>query len=92
MLKVTLQYQDSYGAGDGKKVFMILTRNKIPIMKTKDFISKVRLTALFKDYDEVQTVLYQLNSNCSYEVRLVNYKKIKDKKVKVKKTKEEPKL
>jgi hypothetical protein len=39
MLKVTLQYQDSYGAGDGKKVFMILTRNKIPIMKTKDFIN-----------------------------------------------------
>jgi hypothetical protein len=87
MLKAILQYQDTYGSGDEKRVYMLLTKNKIPIIKTEGFVSCNKLTAVFKDYDELQAVLYQLNNTCHYAVRLVSYKKIKDKKVKTKKTK-----
>lgn len=88
MLKAILQYQDDYGSGDEKRVYLALTRNKIPIIKTVGYVSSSKLTAVFKDYDELQAVLYQLNNTCHYAVKLVSYKKIKDKKIKVKKTKE----
>ena len=89
MLKAILQYQDTCGTGDEKLVYMVLTKNKIPIIKTVAFVGSIRLTALFKDYNELQAALYQLNNTCHYAVRLVSYKKVKDKKVKVKKTKED---
>ena len=88
MLKAILQYQDTNSTGDEKRVYMLLTQNKIPIIKTEGFVTCNKLTAVFKDYDELQAVLYQLNNICHYAVKLVRYKKIKDKKVKTKKTKE----
>ena len=79
MLKVVLKYTDNLQ--DGKNVIRTLTENKILILKTCSPIFSInpRITVLFKDYNELQSVLHQLNCNCSYEVVPIKIKNIKEK-------------
>ena len=79
MIKATLKYTDCLQ--DGRRVFMVLTANRTPIIKTKPDFSSIytRVVVLFKDYDHLLNVLYQLNDRCTYEVRLVKYKNVKEK-------------
>ena len=74
MIRAVLQYTDCMQ--DGKNVFRVLVENRIPIMKTISPIFSIcpRIIVLCKDYAQLECILYQLNTKCTYEVRLVKYK------------------
>ena len=76
MLKVVLKYTDCLQ--DGKNVARILSENNIAILKRTWRPMYPRITALFKDYDKLNSVLNQLNKNCHYEVMPVKIKNIKE--------------
>lgn len=78
MIKATLRYTDCLQ--DGREVFQILTRHQVIILKTRTPIFAIfpKIVALFKDYNELQDVLYQLNNNCKYEVRLVKWTNVEE--------------
>ena len=78
MIKAVLRYTDCLQ--DGRKVYSVLTNNKIPIVGTKQGWSMYpRITVLLKDYDQLNNVLYALNHTCTYEVRLIKYHTVKEK-------------
>lgn len=78
MIKATLQYTDLMQ--DTCKVYSILAENKILIIKTKPgWGCCPKIIALFKDYNELWDVVYQLNIGTTYGVTLVKYKYIREK-------------
>ena len=78
MIKATLRYTDCLE--DGRTVLQILARHRVVILKTKTPIFTIypKIIAVFKDYNELQDVLYQLNNNCKYEVRLVKWTNVEE--------------
>lgn len=80
MLKVVLKYTDCLQ--DGKNVFSVLGRNKIPVIKSKRCFfdgTDVKLWCLFANMNTFSSVLQQLNQECSYEVSVVKYNIVKEK-------------
>ena len=73
MLKAVLRYTDCLQ--DGRNVFGILAENKIKILKTTSFLDHPRITICVDDYDQLNKLLFKLNANCQYEVRVVKVKK-----------------
>ena len=78
MIKAVLRYTDCLQ--DGKKVYSVITNNKIAIVGTKRSWSMYpRIVILVKDYDHLSRLLYALNSVCHYEVRLIKYYAVREK-------------
>lgn len=78
MIKATLQYTDCLQ--DQCDVFRILAENKIIIIKTRPGLGiSPKIIVLFKDYNELWDVVYQLNIGTTYGVTLVKYKHIREK-------------
>ena len=78
MIKAVLRYTDCLQ--DGKKVYSVLTNNKVAIVGTKRSWSMYpRIVILVKDYDYLSSLLYALNSVCHYEVRLIKYHTVREK-------------
>lgn len=78
MIKAVLRYTDCLQ--DGKKVYSVITNNKIAIVGTKRSWSMYpRIVILVKDYDHLSSLLYALNSVCQYEVRLIKYHTVGEK-------------
>ena len=76
MLKVVLKYTDCLQ--DGRVVFGVLAAHKVEILHTRSFLTMYpRVTIRIKDYDELNDILYDLNKQSSYEVRVVKVKRIK---------------
>lgn len=79
MIKATLRYTDCLQ--DGRILYEILTNNKVVISGTKRSWSMYpRVVILVKDYDHLSCLLHELNTSCTYEVRLLNYRIVKDRK------------
>jgi hypothetical protein len=78
MIKAVLSYTDCLQ--DGRKVYTVLTNNKVIIVGTKRSWSMYpRVVVLVKDYDHLSCLLHELNTSCTYEVRLVKYRTVKEK-------------
>lgn len=79
MIKATLRYTDCLQ--DGRKLYEVLTNNNVVIVGTKRSWSMYpRVIILVKDYDRLSCLLHELNASCTYEVRLVKYHVLKDRK------------
>jgi hypothetical protein len=79
MIKATLRYTDCLQ--DGRKLYEVLTNNKVVIASTKRSWSMYpRVVILVKDYDYLSCLLHELNAKCTYEVRLLKYHVVKDRK------------
>ena len=78
MIKAVLRYTDCLQ--DGRKVYTVLTNNKVTVLGTKRSWSMYpRVVVLVKDYDHLSCLLHELNTSCTYEVRLVKYHIVKEK-------------
>lgn len=78
MIKAVLRYTDCLQ--DGRKVYTVLTNNKVTVLGTKHSWSMYpRVVVLVKDYDHLSCLLHELNISCTYEVRLVKYHIVKEK-------------
>ena len=76
MLRVVLKYTNCLQ--DGRKVFRILASHNVEILHTWSFLTMYpRVTIRIKDYDKLNDILYDLNKQSSYEVRVVKVKKEK---------------
>ena len=76
MLRVVLKYTDCLQ--DGRNVFRILALHNVEILHTWSFLTMYpRVTIRIKDYDKLNDILYDLNKQSSYEVRVVKVKKEK---------------
>ena len=76
MLRVVLKYTDCLQ--DGRVVFGVLAAHKVEILHTWSFLTMYpRVTIRIKDYDKLKDILYDLNKQSSYEVRVVKVKKEK---------------
>lgn len=77
MIKATLRYTDCLQ--DGRKLYGVLTNNKVVIAGTKrDWSMYPRVVILVKDYEQLSCLLHELNASCTYEVRLLNYRIVRD--------------
>jgi hypothetical protein len=77
MIKAVLRYTDCLQ--DGRKVFAVLTNNKVTVVGTKyNWSMYPRVIVLVKDYDHLSCLLHELNTSCIYEVRLVKYHTVKE--------------
>lgn len=77
MIKATLRYTDCLQ--DGRKLYEVLTNNKVVIAGTKrDWSMYPRVVILVKDYEQLSCLLHELNASCTYEVRLLNYHIVRD--------------
>lgn len=77
MIKATLRYTDCLQ--DGRKVYEVLTNNKVAIIGTKRGWSIYpRVVVLLKDYEQLSNVLHELNARCAFEVRLIKYRTAKE--------------
>ena len=78
MIKAVLRYTDCLQ--DGRKVYTVLTNNKVTIVGTKRSWSMYpRITIKVKNYDQLSSILHELNAACSYEVRLLKHYMVKEK-------------
>lgn len=79
MLKVVLQYTDCLQ--DGQNVFNTLANYGVAILKTQSRSWSIypRIIIVVRDYAELNDLVYALNCNCIYEVRVVKTKFIKEK-------------
>ena len=76
MIKATLRYVDCLQ--DGRKLFAVLTNNKITVLGTRrNWSMYPRVIVLVKDYDHLSSLLHELNTSCTYEVRLLKYHTVK---------------
>lgn len=76
MLRVVLKYTDCLQ--DGRIVFGVLAAHKVEILHTRSFLTMYpRVTICIKDYEKLNNLLYNLNKQTSYEVRVVKVKRIK---------------
>ena len=76
MLRVVLKYTDCLQ--DGRNVFRVLAAHKVEILHTWSFLTMYpRVTIRIKDYDKLNDILYDLNKQSSYEIRVVKVKKEK---------------
>ena len=76
MLRVVLKYTDCLQ--DGRNIFRILALHNVEILHTWSFLTMYpRVTIRIKDYDKLNDILYDLNKQSSYEVRVVKVKKEK---------------
>lgn len=76
MIKATLRYTDLLQ--DGRKLYEVLTSNKVVIVGTKRSWSMYpRVVILVKDYEHLSCLLHELNASCTYEVRLLKHHVIK---------------
>ena len=77
MIKATLRYTDCLQ--DGRKLYEVLTNNKVVIAGTKRSWSMYpRVVILVKDYEQLSCLLHELNASCTYEVCLLNYRIARD--------------
>jgi hypothetical protein len=77
MIKAVLRYTDCLQ--DGKKVYTMLTNNKVLIVGTKRSWSMYpRIIIMLKNYDQLSSILHELNATCSYEVRLLKHTTVKE--------------
>ena len=77
MLRVVLKYTDCLQ--DGRNIFRILALHNVEILHTWSFLTMYpRVTIRIKDYDKLNDILYDLNKQSSYEVRVVKVKKEKE--------------
>lgn len=77
MIKATLRCTDC--SQDGRKLYGVLTNNKVVIAGTKRSWSMYpRVVILVKDYEHLSCLLHELNASCTYEVRLLNYRIVRD--------------
>jgi hypothetical protein len=77
MIKATLRYTDCLQ--DGRVLYEVLTNNKVVIAGTKRSWSMYpRVVILAKNYDQLSSILHELNAKCTYEVRLLKHHVIKD--------------
>ncbi len=76
MLKAVLQYTDCLQ--DGRNVFTVLARNGVTILKTRDCGIHPLVTIVVKDYHHLNDVVAKCNATCSYEVRVVKTKFLKE--------------
>ena len=75
MLKVVLKYTDCLQ--DGRNVFGVLASHNVKILNTRAFLTMYpKVTICIDDYNKLNNVLYDLNRECSYEVRVVKVKDI----------------
>lgn len=79
MLKVVLKYTDCLQ--DGRRVFNTLAHYNVAILKTKCGLCSIepKITIVVRDWSELNDLVSALNCNCSYEVRVVKTKIIKEK-------------
>ena len=76
MLRVVLKYTDCLQ--DGRIVFGVLAEHKVEILHTRSFLTMYpRVTICIKDYEKLNNLLYNLNKQTSYKVRVVKVKRIK---------------
>lgn len=79
MIKAVLSYTDCLA--DGRKVYTVLTNNKVIIVGTKRSWSMYpRIVILLNNYDQLSSILHELNAKCTYEVRLLKHHVVKDRK------------
>ena len=81
MIKATLKYTDCLQ--DGKNVFRILVDNNAEIIATKPArFGSIwpRVVVLFENPKHMYETIYELNRMCNYEVALVKYRYLKEKK------------
>jgi hypothetical protein len=73
-MKAILRYTDCLS--DGKNVFRILANRNIEVLKTKQksFNIYPQITIRINDQNELNQLLFDLNRNCTYEVRVVKVK------------------
>lgn len=77
MIKATLRYTDCLQ--DGRKLYEVLTNNKVVIVSTKRSWSMYpRAVILVKNYDQLSSILHELNAKCTYEVRLIKHHIVRD--------------
>ena len=77
MIKAVLRYTDCMQ--DGRNVYAVLTSKMVPIIRTsRSWSMYPKITILLRDYEHLNNILNILNTKCTYEVRLVKYKKIKE--------------
>lgn len=76
MIKAVLSYTDCLQ--DGRNVYTVLTNNKVIIVGTRRSWSLYpRVVILVKNYDQLSSILHELNAKCTYEVRLLKHHIIK---------------
>ncbi len=80
MVKAVLQYTDCLQ--DGKTFFSVLSNHTVIILKSKSSLcsTAVKVTVIMRDYLELHKLIGQLNRQCTYEVRVVKVKTVKEKK------------
>lgn len=77
MIKAVLRYTDCLQ--DGRKIYTVLTNHKVAIVGTKRSWSMYpRIIIKLKNYDELCSILHELNAACSYEVRLLKHMLVKE--------------
>ena len=77
MIKAVLRYTDCLQ--DGRKVYEVLTNNKVIIVGTKRSWSMYpRIVILLNNYDQLSSILHELNNKCTYEVRLLKHHAVKE--------------
>ena len=70
-MKVILKYTDCLN--DGKNVFSTLAIKNVEILKTerKKYCIYPKITIRVKDINELNKLIYVLNTTCTYEVSVV---------------------
>lgn len=70
-MKAILKYTDCLA--DGKNVFSILAIENVEILKTKRkaYCIYPEITIRVKDMNELNKLIYTLNTTCTYEVSIV---------------------
>lgn len=72
-MKAVLKYTDCLQ--DGRNVFNTLAIYNVEILKTKQGCSIYpKITIRIKDMSELNQLIFALNKNCTYEVRVVKIK------------------
>lgn len=77
MLKVVLRYTDCLQ--DGKNVFAVLAAHNVEILKTRGYFPMhPRVTIRINDHDRLNKLLIDFHRVCSYEVRVLKVKDVKE--------------
>lgn len=73
-MRAKLYYQ---GTGDGKRLFQILGKYKIPVISTTKDYCDYYITVVIKDYDTLCEMIKEANSSCYFPVIIVKTYKSK---------------
>ncbi len=69
-LKVVLKYTNGHYSQDAKTIMRIVSQYNVEVLKANE----TKVTIIVKDYNELNSLISALNSNCLYAVKVASVK------------------